>query len=81
MNGAAVLRGVTAVAVSAADAAVLRATDALAARAEALLPGAVVVAEPGVVWVQARGLTARAYGSRRRGADARLRALIAGDER
>ena len=83
MSSGALSRRLLAVAAARADNAVNRATMALAARA-AGLPGISVSIADGVV-LQGRGLVARAFGSRRRVADPRLRALtsdfhMTGDE-
>lgn len=80
MNGAAVMRGVAATAQRAGDAAATRAGEAIAARLQRV-PGISAAADDGVVRVRGRGLLARVLGSRRRAADARLRALMTGDER
>ena len=73
MSSGALSRRLLAVAAARTDNAVDRATMALAARA-AGLPGISVSIADGVV-LQGRGLVARAFGSRRRAADPRLRAL------
>jgi hypothetical protein len=73
MSSGALSRRLLAVAAARADSAVGRAMMALAARA-AGLPGISVSIGDGVV-LQGRGLVARAFGSRRRAADPRLRAL------
>ena len=80
MNGAAVMRGLAAAAQQAGDAAVLRAGETIAERAQGV-SGVMAVAEAGAVRVRGRGLLARVFGSRRRAADGRLRALVTGDER
>lgn len=81
MSAAAVLRGAIAAAASLSDAAVARAGDVMAARLKVAVPDLVVSTEPGAVRLQGRRLIVRAFGSRRRAADASLRALTGGDER
>ena len=73
MSSGTLSRRLLAVAAVRADSAVDRAMMALAARA-AGLPGISVSIADAVV-LQGRGLVARAFGSRRRAADPRLRAL------
>jgi hypothetical protein len=78
MTGALVLAGLLARATACGETAVGIAKTALAARA-AGLPG--VTASIGDdVRLHGHGLVARAFGSRRRAADPRLRALLAGGD-
>ncbi|KAB7648183.1 hypothetical protein [Polymorphobacter fuscus] len=61
-----------------ADAATARAVADLAARVAAGAPEVTVIAEGGAVRLTAPGLVARLFGSRRRGPDPRLAALVEG---
>ena len=60
-------------------AAVASASGALAARIAATAPEIEVTIDPGAVRMSAPGIAARAFGSRRRGPDLRLLALVGGD--
>jgi pantothenate kinase type III len=80
MNGGRVLRGAQATAERAAAAAAARAADTVASRA-AVVGGVTAQAVAGDVVLRGAGLVARAFGSRTRPADPRLRSMVTGDGR
>lgn len=80
MNAGAVLRRLSAAADAAAATAEAAAVTQVIAKAEAL-PGLIAEAGPDGVQLRGRGLLARAFGSRRRSADPRIRGLGTGEKR
>ncbi len=79
MSGDSVWRGVRQVAEQAGAQAVADARGVLAARAEAAFPEIAVTIAPDGIVLQAPGLVARAFGSRRRAPDPRLAGLTLGE--
>lgn len=72
------MRGLEDAGARAGATAVLAATGALAARIAVAAPDVAVSVDDGVVRLAAPGLVSRVFGSRRRGPDPRLAAIVGG---